>query len=217
MSSPRIVSSDDGVHPLVSPVGSHNEWDPLEEVVVGRLEGATFPSRHPIVTCNVPMWAGRLQGLAAGFRYPRAIVEPAQRELDEFIALLRSLGVTVRRPDPVDHRRRHATPDWPSRGFANSCPRDSLLVIGDEIIETPMAWPCRYTRMLRALEGWGFEPVPCDLLHYAPFGGSFHCATLDIRRRGALETYFPRPAAATASHTARHVRGTQTGGSNVWG
>ena len=23
------------------PVSSHNEWDPLEEVVVGRLEGAT--------------------------------------------------------------------------------------------------------------------------------------------------------------------------------
>src|SRR6195256_2763077 len=24
------------------------------------------------------------------------------------------------------------------------CPRDSMLVIGDEIIETPMVWPCRY-------------------------------------------------------------------------
>lgn len=28
------------------PVSSHNEWDPLEEVVVGRLEGATIPSNH---------------------------------------------------------------------------------------------------------------------------------------------------------------------------
>jgi glycine amidinotransferase len=28
----------------VSPVNSHNEWDPLEEVIVGRLEGATIPS-----------------------------------------------------------------------------------------------------------------------------------------------------------------------------
>jgi hypothetical protein len=31
-----------------------------------------------------------------------------------------------------------------------------------------------HTGMLRALERWGFEPIPCDLLHYAPFGGSFH-------------------------------------------
>ena len=27
-----------------SPVSSYNEWDPLEEVVVGRLEGAMIPS-----------------------------------------------------------------------------------------------------------------------------------------------------------------------------
>ncbi|MER5215674.1 amidinotransferase [Streptomyces sp. NPDC002838] len=358
--------------PLVSPVSSHNEWDPLEEIIVGRLDGATIPSDHPVVTCNIPPWAARGQGLAAGFRYPRRLIDPARHELDEFIALLRSLGVTVRRPDPVDHRRRFGTPDWSSRGFCNTCPRDSMLVIGDEIIETPMAWPCRYfethsyrsilkdyfrrgarwtaapkpqltdelfeadfrvpeacepmryiltefepvfdaadfvragrdlfvtrsnvtnqmgidwlrrhlgpgyriheiesrcrtpmhidttfvllspgkvlvnpeyvdvdrlpevlrswdvlvapepnpiderllkitsmcgkwlnmnvlmidekrviaerhhTGMLRALEKWGFEPIPCDLLHYAPFGGSFHCATLDVRRRGTLESY----------------------------
>ena len=29
------------------PVNSFNEWDPLEEVIVGRLEGATIPGpRH---------------------------------------------------------------------------------------------------------------------------------------------------------------------------
>ncbi|NUV72397.1 amidinotransferase [Streptomyces sp. CAI-121] len=356
-----------------SPVGSHNEWDPLEEVLVGRLDGATTPSRHPVVSCNVPPWAARFQQLAAGLRYPRAMVGPAQEELDQFVALLQSLGITVTRPDALDHRRRFSTPDWSSRGFCNTCPRDSMLVIGDEIIETPMAWPCRYfethsyrallkdyfrrgarwtaaprpqltealydpdyrppgpgepmryiltefepvfdaadfvragrdlfvtrsnvtnrlgiewvrrhlgpgyrvheiesrcrtpmhidttfmllapgkalvnpeyidvdrlpdilrtwdiliapppdpirdpllritslcgkwlsmnvlmidekrviaerhhTTMLRALEKWGFDPVPCDLLHYAPFGGSFHCATLDIRRRGGLESYF---------------------------
>lgn len=359
--------------PLALPVSSHNEWDPLEEIIVGRLEGATIPSGHPVVTCNIPPWAARFQRLAAGFKYPDLLIERAQRELDEFIGLLESLDVTVRRPDAVDHKRRYGTPDWSSRGFCNTCPRDSLLVIGDEIIETPMAWPCRYfethsyrailkdyfrrgarwtaapkpqltdelfepgfrvpeagepmryiltefepvfdaadfvragrdlfvtrsnvtnqmgidwlrrhlgpgyriheiesrcrtpmhidttfvllapgkalinpeyvdadrlpdvlrswdilvapepepvderllkitsmcgrwlsmnvlmidekrviaerhhTDMLRALEKWGFEPIPCDLLHYAPFGGSFHCATLDVRRRGTLQSYF---------------------------
>ncbi len=47
-----------------------------------------------------------------------------------------------------------------------------------------------HTSMIKALEQWGFEPVPCDFLHYAAFGGAFHCATLDIRRRGGLESYF---------------------------
>lgn len=83
---------------LHSPVNSHNEWDPLEEVLVGRLDGATTPSRHPIVSCNVPPWA------------------------DQFVALLQSLGITVTRPDAVDHRRRFSTPDWSSRGFCNTCP-----------------------------------------------------------------------------------------------
>ena len=46
-----------------------------------------------------------------------------------------------------------------------------------------------HTGMLRALEKWGFEPIPCDLLHHAPFGGSFHCATLDVRRRGSFQSY----------------------------
>jgi glycine amidinotransferase len=27
-------------------------------------------------------------------------------------------------------------------------------------------------------------------MHYAAFGGSFHCATLDVRRRGGLQSYF---------------------------
>jgi glycine amidinotransferase len=44
--------------------------------------------------------------------------------------------------------------------------------------------------MMRLLERHGFTPVPCPFMHYKPFGGSFHCATLDIRRRGTLESYF---------------------------
>ncbi len=365
---PQIVADSP-----ISPVGSHNEWDPLEEIIVGRLENAVIPPAHPVVTCNIPGAAAIGHKLAAGIRYPQVIVAPAQRELDGLVTLLESLGVTVRRPDHADHRAKFSTPDWSSRGFCNTCPRDSLLVIGDEIIETPMAWPCRYFEnfsyrtilkdyfrrgarwtsapkpqltselfdpgfkpprsgdamryiltefepvfdaadffrcgrdifcirsnvtnamgiewlrrhlgpcyrvheirsrcmnpmhidttilplgpgkllvnpdyidvdqlpdilkkwdiliapeptpitdrllkltslcgkwlsmnvlaiderrvivdphhqaMMRAMERWGFEPIPCPFLHYAAFGGAFHCATLDVRRKGALESYF---------------------------
>ncbi len=139
------LARDVRLHPEAgpSPVCSHNEWDPLEEIVVGRLEGATIPSDHAVVSCNIPGLAARAQGWAGGFRYPQLLVKPAQQELDGFIALLESLGVAVRRPDAVDYRQKFGAPGWSSRGFCNSCPRDSLLVIGEEIIETPMAWPCR--------------------------------------------------------------------------
>lgn len=140
MSAPS-AATEKVAETLVSPVNSHNEWDPLEEVIVGRLDGATVPGSHPVVACNIPPWAARFQGLAAGFKFPRMLVEPAQEELDQFINLLQSLGITVTRPDAVDHKQRFGTPDWSSRGSFNTCPRDSMLVIGDEIIETPMA--CR--------------------------------------------------------------------------
>jgi glycine amidinotransferase len=352
------------------PVGSHNEWDPLEEVIVGRLEGALIPPAHPAVTFNVPRAVARIYRFVGGFRYPRVLTRPAQRELDEFIRVLEAEGVRVRRPDPLPPARRVRTPFWTSTGFCIACPRDAFLVVGDEIIEAPTCWRARYfeplayrrlfreyfeagarwtaaprpalldslydadyripgpgdplryvindsepvfdaadfarcgrdlfvTRsnvtnaagiewlrrhldgthriheiesrcrqpmhidstflplapgkvlvnpeyldpkrlprvlagwdvlvaprpdpvrgvvasmcsdwislnvlmldekrviceksqpsMIAALRGWDFEPIPVPFLHYAPFGGSFHCATLDIRRRGGLESYF---------------------------
>jgi glycine amidinotransferase len=44
--------------------------------------------------------------------------------------------------------------------------------------------------LIQSLKEWGFEPIPCAFLSYAVFGGSFHCATLDVSRRGTLESYF---------------------------
>src|SRR6478672_11340981 len=89
----RVDATDAAPADRVSPVNSHNEWDPLEEVIVGRLEGAVIPSDHPVVTCNIPGMAARAQSLLAGFRYPQIMIEPAQRELDDFVALLQSLGI----------------------------------------------------------------------------------------------------------------------------
>ena len=126
------------------PVNSFNEWDPLEEVIVGRLDYATIPSNHIAVTFNVPRWKARLLSLAAGRHYPRIMTEPAQKELDEFIRILEVEGVRVRRPDVVDFKRRFSTPHFKARGFTTACPRDGFLVIGNEIIETPMAWRTRH-------------------------------------------------------------------------
>ncbi|WP_204306073.1 hypothetical protein, partial [Stenotrophomonas maltophilia] len=37
-----------------SPVMAWNEWDPLEEVIVGSLDGATIPTHHLTVIFNLP-------------------------------------------------------------------------------------------------------------------------------------------------------------------
>lgn len=38
------------------------------------------------------------------------------------------------------------------------------------------------TDLAEAFRRWGFEPVPLPFKHFQTFGGSFHCATLDVRR-----------------------------------
>jgi glycine amidinotransferase len=362
-----------GVEHAACPVNSFNEWDPLEEVIVGRLEGAVLPGYEPSVTASMPSGITRTLRWIAGWKYPRFVVETAQRQLDNFIHILEAEGVRVRRPDVVPFSRRFKSPFWSSRGYNVANPRDGLLLLGDEILETPMAWRCRYfemaayrsllkeyfaagarwtaaprpmlrdelydrsfripeegepiryainefepvfdaadfircgrdifmTRsnvtnalglewlrrhvgdryrihqlesrcrqpmhidssfmpmapgkvlvnpeyidverlpamftswdvlvaprpnkldnfwyklfgmtskwigmnilmldekrviveesqkdMIKAFEGWGFEPIPCSFVHYAFFGGSFHCSTLDVRRRGTLQSYF---------------------------
>lgn len=129
------------------PVRTYNEWDPLEEVIVGRLEGATVPTSHVTFDGNLPPIARRLYRPLAGRRYPRVLVRRAQRELDQLVELIEQAGVVVRRPDVVDFSVSCSTPDWSSKGFCVASPRDGLLVVGDEIIETPMAWRSRHFEM----------------------------------------------------------------------
>jgi glycine amidinotransferase len=44
--------------------------------------------------------------------------------------------------------------------------------------------------IIRAFKQWGFKPITCSFRNFNTFGGSFHCATADIRRRGTLQSYF---------------------------
>ena len=75
----------------------------------------------------------------------QSVIDEAERQLDHFCELLSRRGITVQRPDPVEHWMPAKTPDWKvSGGRASACPRDSLLIIGDEIIEVPMTQRARY-------------------------------------------------------------------------
>ncbi len=129
------------------PVNSFNEWDPLEEVIVGRLDGAVLPNNHVSVTATMPKGINKTLRFVAGWRYPRFVVKKAQAELDNLIHIIEAEGIRVRRPDVVDFSRRVKTPYWSSKGYNVANPRDGLLLLGNEILETPMAWRCRQFEM----------------------------------------------------------------------
>jgi glycine amidinotransferase len=163
LSAPRASASG------MSVVSSWNEWDPLREVVVGTARGAADigyePALLPYFPPADPGRSFRGQGVPAG------LADEAERQLDYFAALLDRQGITVRRPDPIDHAIGARTPDWEiAGGHASACPRDTLLVIGDEIIEAAMAQRSRwfefrsYRRLLaeyfRGGARWSAAPKP---------------------------------------------------------
>jgi glycine amidinotransferase len=128
-----------------SPVMSYNEWDPLEEVVVGVMDGAAVPDWDIAVQATMPNRNREFFQLNAGGPFPEEFTRAASNELDGFASVLTDLGISVVRPSPVDHRQSFETPNWQSPGGVYSAmPRDLLLVVGDMIIEAPMAWRSRY-------------------------------------------------------------------------
>ncbi len=156
------------------PVNSHNEWDPLEEVIVGTLAGARFPAWNVINDATAP--PGEWQAAAEraggeGAAYPPDMVDSAQAGLSEFIHILEAEGVTVRHLEAADFAAPFASPSWriPS-GFCAANPRDPFIVIGNEIIETPMAdrgryfeaWPYRklFKEYFKAGAKWTAAPKP---------------------------------------------------------
>jgi glycine amidinotransferase len=126
-------------------VNSFNEWDPLEEVILGVVDGASVPPWHVTLKATMPAHQHDFYKRSGGRPFPRQQVEAARKDLLEFAQILEAEGVIVRWPDIVDFSKSYSTPEWESAGgLYAAMPRDALLVIGDEIIEAPMAWRSRY-------------------------------------------------------------------------
>ncbi|MEG4503826.1 amino acid adenylation domain-containing protein [Microcoleus sp. F6_B4] len=143
-----------------SPVCSYNEWDPLEEVIVGIVDEAMVPSWHTIHRATVlPGQEKQMESLAKRTEkqplpYPEWLVQAASKCVNEFAHILESEGVIVRRPDIVDYSASFRTPGWEvMNGFCSANPRDVFLVIGNEIIEAPMADRSRY------FESWAYRSL----------------------------------------------------------
>jgi glycine amidinotransferase len=174
-------------------VNSYNEWDPLEEIIVGILDGMTQEVWEAGRQAVVPLdymdenrqmcvrFAGRPKAEAVGERW----IELGRKDLEGFVHVLEAEGVIVRRPDFVDHTRPVMTPDWTSPGGrTSSVPRDVLIVIGDEILEAPMSWRSRY-----------FEFIP------------YHNLCKEYFKRGAKWVAAPKPRMTDELYNWSYQRG----------
>jgi glycine amidinotransferase len=127
------------------------------------------PNPMHIDTTILPLGPGRL------------LINPEYINPDELPDILKKWDILVApEPDPINDRILAITSmcgKWLSMNI--------LMLDEKRVIVDP-----HHTNMMRQMEKWGYEPIPCSFLHYAAFGGAFHCATLDVRRRGTLESYF---------------------------
>jgi glycine amidinotransferase len=131
------------IQPLApTKVNSWNEWDPLKHVVVGVADGCCIPPPEPALDAKVPedsdmrgQWGPR----------PQETVDRANEQLDGFVRILKSRGIRVDRPTPIDFNRPVSTPDWKTNSmFGVTPPRDVLLTVGRQILEATMSYRCRW-------------------------------------------------------------------------
>ena len=145
-------------------VDVHNEWDPLEEMIVGVADFAQVPVPGPdLFAIEYNEHHDHPSQIPSG-RYEKRVIEETEEDLEYLVSVLTGLGVNVRRPERSDHSRMFGSPEWQSDGEYNYCPRDVLLPVGNTIIETPMPLRSRY-----------FEPLAYKnlLLEYFESGANW--------------------------------------------
>ena len=119
-------------------ISAFNEWDQLEEVIVGTAKCAQIPKGDKGLHAIRYGDYENISLIPSGPHDPQ-IIEEAEEDLEAFIETLVKQGITVRRPNVTDHSKEFGTPDWKSDSMYNYCPRDIMMVVGDTIIETPMS------------------------------------------------------------------------------
>ena len=134
----------------MSKIFSQNEWDPLREVVVGTADHANWPQSDSVFKKSIQNSAWTKTQLKFG-PVDQSIVDRANASLDEFANVLEQLGIVVHRP----LTRNYAALDQ----FYGYCTRDTVLIVGDNIIRTPTTYPSRRNEWETMLHVWDSHPV----------------------------------------------------------
>ena len=125
-------------------VSSHNDWDPLKEIIVGRADNTRFPTSDSSVK-NFIYASGDIDEMRK-FEgpLPSWVIEQANEDIEEFVKALESRGVKVYRPEDINLSAEISTPEWTTTGWSTWCPRDMLLPLDNLVIEAPSPMRSRY-------------------------------------------------------------------------
>ncbi|VVC76938.1 Inosamine-phosphate amidinotransferase 1 [Aquicella siphonis] len=127
----------------MSLINVYNEWDPVEEILVGTPLHARMPHLDRGFQVLRQASADLFDSLTSG-AIPQQIIEETEEDIQIFIETLLKLNIQVKRPDPVLFEGTFKTLDFEAEHYFSYCPRDILLAIGNTVIETPNVFRSRY-------------------------------------------------------------------------
>lgn len=128
-------------------VNSQNEWDQLKSIIVGTAENLHYPNSDKVFALCDTLGTWEKSKQWRGY-IPEHVRAETEEDLQGLVDALEKLSVTVHRPQALEFSKITVGHDWIADGFNAYNPRDSLLVIGDTVIECPMAMRSRQQEVL---------------------------------------------------------------------
>lgn len=124
-------------------VNIHTEWGKLKEIVVGTVVNS---EKYNIDLSFKLFYHSNIKDvfLKNIYHFQKKIVEQREEDLNDLETVLSKHGVKVFRPTPLERVSEFSTPLFSS--FTRPCdnPRDIVLIVGNEMIETPVLNRTRY-------------------------------------------------------------------------
>ena len=118
-------------------VSVNNEWGKLRELFVGTIDNANMPKHgvdlHAINYADKDVIPKEELG-----KFDNKVYEETYEDLENLVKILTDLGITVRRPQTVQTDNIVSNGFWETDQYYTFCPRDTVTVIGNTILEAPM-------------------------------------------------------------------------------
>lgn len=121
-------------------LNSHNEWDTLREIIVGRPN-----CRASLIFKKTPTEKEKEEAEElARQAYPQKIIDEINEDLEELCDVIKDFGAKVYRSDASDVHKIYTTPYFTASAEHAYNARDLYLVVGDTVIESPSQEKHRY-------------------------------------------------------------------------
>lgn len=118
-------------------ISVNNEWGKLKEVFVGTIDNANMPKHgsdlHSINYADKDEIPKDELG-----KFDKIVYDETHEDLENLVNILESCGVNVKRPKTIETNNQISNGFWTTDQYYTFCPRDTITVIGNTILEAPM-------------------------------------------------------------------------------